>query len=146
MLLSAAGLAGWCGYLWSQFGNPLAFVAVQAAPGWDQGSGPATWLKFTFIETIGRRLANPTMLLTAQALAGLAAVLLLGHVRRRLGWGYTVYSLLVLVIPLLGTKDFMGWAGTCWPRSRCSPSPARHWRRPVPAGCASCCSVCPAPG
>lgn len=108
VLLSAAGLAGWCGYLWSQFGNPLAFVAVQAAPGWDQGSGPATWLKFAFIETIGRRLANPTMLLTAQALAGLAAVLLLGHVRRRLGWGYTVYSLLVLAIPLVGTKDFMG--------------------------------------
>ena len=108
VLLSAAGLAGWCGYLWSPFGNPLAFVAVQAAPGWDQGSGPGTWLKFTYIETISRRLANPTMLLTAQALAGLAAVLLLGQVRRRLGWGYTVYSFLVLTIPLVGTKDFMG--------------------------------------
>ena len=48
------------------------------------------------------------MLLTAQALAGLAAVLLLGHVRRRLGWVYAVYSFLALAIPLLGTKDFMG--------------------------------------
>ena len=108
VLLSAVGVAGWCAYLWWQFGDPLAFVAVQAAPGWDQGSGPATWLKFTFIETIGRRLANPTMLLTAQALAALAAVLMLGHVRRRLGWGYMVYSFLVLAIPIVGTKDFMG--------------------------------------
>jgi len=108
VLLSAAGLAGWCGYLWWHFGNPLAFVAAQAAPGWDQGSGPSTWLKFTYIETISRRLANPTMLLNAQALAGLAAVLLLGHVRRRLGWGYTAYSFLVLAIPIVGTKDFMG--------------------------------------
>ena len=37
-VLSAAGLAGWCGYLWSQFGNPLAFVAVQAAPGWTRAA------------------------------------------------------------------------------------------------------------
>jgi hypothetical protein len=108
VLLSVAGLAGWCGYLWLQFNDPLAFIAVQAAPGWDQPGGPATWLKFTYIETISRRLANPTMLLTAQALAGLAAVLMLGHVWRRLGWGYTVYTVLVLAIPMVGTKDFMG--------------------------------------
>jgi hypothetical protein len=108
VVVSVAGAAAWCGYLWLRFGDPLAFVAVQAAPGWDQGSGPATWLKFTYIETISRRLANPTMILTAQALAGLAAVLLLGHVLRRFGWGYTVYSLLVVAIPIVGTKDFMG--------------------------------------
>ena len=47
-------------------------------------------------------------LLTVQALAGLGAVLLLGRVWRRFGWGYTVYCVIVLVIPIVGTKDFMG--------------------------------------
>jgi len=50
----------------------------------------------------------PVRLLTVQALAGLGAVLLLGRVWLRFGWGYTVYCVIVLVIPIVGTKDFMG--------------------------------------
>ena len=50
----------------------------------------------------------PVRLLTVQALAGLGAVLLLGRVWSRFGWGYTVYTVVVLVIPIVGTKDFMG--------------------------------------
>jgi len=38
----------------------------------------------------------------------LAAILLLRRVWRRFGWGYTAYAVVVLVIPILGTKDFMG--------------------------------------
>jgi hypothetical protein len=48
------------------------------------------------------------VLLTLQALACLAAVLLLRRVWRRFGWGYLAYSVVVLAIPLIGTKDFMG--------------------------------------
>jgi len=106
VLCSLVGLAGWCVYLWLRFGDPLAFLTVQAAPGWDQGSGPATWFKVTYLLAVAHRV--PVRLLTAQALAGLAAVLLLGRVWRRFGWGYTAYSVIVLVIPIVGTKDFMG--------------------------------------
>jgi hypothetical protein len=43
-----------------------------------------------------------------QALACLAAVLLLRTVWRRFGWGYTAYAVVSLAIPIIGTKDFMG--------------------------------------
>jgi hypothetical protein len=39
---------------------------------------------------------------------GLIALALLPRVQRTFGWGYLCYSLVVLVIPLIGTKDFMG--------------------------------------
>jgi hypothetical protein len=84
----------------------LAFLTVQGAPGWDQPSGPATWFKVTYLLAVAHRL--PVLLLTAQALAGLVAVLLLGGVWHRFGWGYTVYSVIALAIPIVGTKDFMG--------------------------------------
>ena len=49
------------------------------------------------------------LLLTLQALACLAAVLLLlPRVRRLFGWGYLAYAAVVLAIPIIGTKDFMG--------------------------------------
>jgi hypothetical protein len=48
------------------------------------------------------------VLLVPQALACLAAVLLLRVVWRRFGWGYTAFAVVSLAIPLLGTKDFMG--------------------------------------
>jgi hypothetical protein len=35
-------------------------------------------------------------------------VLLVRRVWLRFGWGYTAYTVVVLLIPLLGTKDFMG--------------------------------------
>jgi hypothetical protein len=106
VLSSLLGLAGWCGYLWLRFGDPLAFLTVQGAPGWDQPSGPATWFKVTYLLAVAHRL--PVLLLTGQALAGLGAVLLLGRVWSRFGWGYTVYTVIVLGIPIVGTKDFMG--------------------------------------
>jgi hypothetical protein len=106
VLCSLLGLAGWCGYLWLRFGDPLAFLTVQGAPGWDQPSGPATWFKATYLLAIAHRV--PVRLLTAQALAGLVAVLLLRRVWRRFGWGYTVYAVIALAIPIIGTKDFMG--------------------------------------
>jgi hypothetical protein len=43
-----------------------------------------------------------------QALACLCAVLLLRRVWRLFGWGYAAYAFTVLLIPILGTKDFMG--------------------------------------
>lgn len=108
VLVSGLGLAAWCIYLWTQFGDPLAFVSVQAAPGWNQGSGPRTWFKVAYLGTMVFGPVDVAIRTTAQALLCLFAMLLLRRVWRRFGWGYAAYSVVVLAIPLLGTKDFMG--------------------------------------
>lgn len=106
--LSGAGLLAWTVYLWLVFGNPLAFVAVESAPGWDQGVGPRTWFKITYLGTLINGPTSIALVLTLQALACLAAMLLLRRVWRTFGWGYVAYTVVVLAIPILGTKDFMG--------------------------------------
>lgn len=108
VLLSGLGLAGWCVYLWTTYGDPLAFNTVQAAPGWNQGTGPKTWFKLIFFGTMLRGPFDVALRVGAQALMCLIAVLLLRRVYRLFGWGYLAYSVVVLTIPLLGTKDFMG--------------------------------------
>lgn len=108
VLVSGAGLLGWMVFLWLEFGNPLAFVEVESAPGWNQGVGPRTWFKVVYLGTLIKGPYSIALLLTLQALACLAAVLLLRRVWRRFGWGYLAYSAVVLAIPIIGTKDFMG--------------------------------------
>jgi len=87
VFISALGLASWCAYLWLTYGDPLAFVAVELIM---QGS-------FRIVAV-----------LLVQGLVCLTAVLLLHRVWKRFGWGYLAYSVVVLVIPILGSKDFMG--------------------------------------
>ena len=106
--VSAAGLLAWCVYLAVEFGNPLAWIEVESAPGWNQGVGPTTWFKLTYLGTLLRGPYGIAALLTLQAVACLCAVLLLRRLWRRFGWGYAAYTAVVLLIPILGTKDFMG--------------------------------------
>ena len=126
VLLSLAGFAAWVGYLWVRFDAPLAFQQVQQAPGWDQGEGPHTWFKVVFLQRLthlgewfGGWLEAGTgpdpwrhLLYTVGVLC--QGLLLLGFlalavlVFRRLGWGYGLYTLAVLAIPLVATKDFQG--------------------------------------
>jgi hypothetical protein len=108
VLTSGLGLAAWCLYLWIEFGNPLAFVEVESAPGWNQGVGPKTWFKIVYLGTLIKGPYDIAVILTLQALACLCAVLLLPRVQRLFGWGYAAYSTVVLLIPIIGTKDFMG--------------------------------------
>jgi hypothetical protein len=108
VLMSFAGLAAWMVWLGARFGDPLAWVHVEAAPGWDQGAGPRTWFKIGFAGTLVKGPYDVAGLLVPQALACLAAVLLLRRVYARFGWGYLAYTAVVLLIPILGTKDFMG--------------------------------------
>jgi hypothetical protein len=108
VVLSGTGLLAWSVFLWLEFGNPLAFVEVESAPGWNQGVGPRTWFKIIYLGTLIKGPYSIALLLTLQALACLAAVLLLRRVWRRFGWGYLAYSVVVLAIPIIGTKDFMG--------------------------------------
>jgi hypothetical protein len=128
VLLSVAGLAAWSAYLWSRFGDPLLFSEIQGARGWDQGSGPRTWFKVAFLERFehlpfwlsdavaGTNTHHPnpwtesvyTLGLVLQAICLLGALLLVPWVVRRLGWGYGAYVLTLLLIALVGTKDFQG--------------------------------------
>lgn len=108
VLVSLLGLAGWCVYLWVNFGDPLAFVAAESAPGWDQGAGPRTWFKVAFFGQLLHGNHEMAITLGLQGLACLLAVLLLRRVYRRFGWGYLAFCMVVVAIPILGTKDFMG--------------------------------------
>ena len=108
LLLSGAGLLAWMVYLGTRFGDPFAFASVQGSPGWEQSGGPRTWFKVAFLGELYYRDWDTLALLVPQALACVAAVLLVPVVWRRFGWGYAAYTFVSLAIPLIGTKDFMG--------------------------------------
>ena len=108
VLASVGGLGAWCVFLWVRFGDPLAFAAVQKAPGWNQGSGPLTWLKYSFFEQVVRVGHTDVAKLVLQALVTLVALALVPAVFRRFGWGYGVFTLAAIALPAISTKDFMG--------------------------------------
>jgi hypothetical protein len=108
VLVAAAGLVAWCVYLWRRVGDPLAFLTVQSAPGWDQGAGWRTWLKVPFFGLLRHGDASLVVRLIAQATVSAIFLLLVPAVVRRFGWGYGVYVALAVGIPLIGTGDFEG--------------------------------------
>jgi len=106
VFVSGLGLAGWCVYLWVTFGNPLLFLDVQST--WDQGAGPRTWFKIEYFDILLAGGYRYGLLLTVQAVAVLIGLLLVPRVVREFGWGYAAYAFVVLLIPLVGTGDFLG--------------------------------------
>jgi hypothetical protein len=102
VLLSALGLFAWVTYLAVRFQDPLAFAAVEGAPGWEQQPGPRTWFKVTLLDDFRPRLGF------VHAAFVLVALLLLWRVRQRFGWGYTVYAFLAVFLPAWSTDDFLG--------------------------------------
>ena len=106
MLIAVGGLLAWCGYVWMEFGDPRVWMQAQA--GWNQTGGPSTWFKLAYFDTLVHGTRPFAFVLTVQAVMCLTALALLPRVRRAFGWGYLSYSLVALVIPLIGTKDFMG--------------------------------------
>lgn len=108
-LLSIGGLAIYMTFLWKQFGDPLAFVHVQAVPGWDQPPGIHTWMKLTWFHILFPRVALPVAVrLVGHALITFGALALVVPTRRLLGWGYAVYVAAAVGLPALSSKDFMG--------------------------------------
>jgi len=110
LLLAPLGLLFYVAYLWWQFGNPLAFIEVLRAPGWDQPPSPNTWFKLFFFRTLAENppLGITSLRLIVQAGATLAALALVPAVYRRFGLAYATYSLLVVALPAISSKDFVG--------------------------------------
>jgi hypothetical protein len=109
-VLSAAGFLLYVLYLGEAFGAPFAFVEVQGAPGWDQAPGWRTWLKLAWFQAVffsGNNAEVVSRFLT-HALLTFLALGLVWPTARKLGWGYAAFTLAIVGMPALSTKDFMG--------------------------------------
>lgn len=107
VLLSAGGLVAFSLYLWSRFGDPLAFLTGQEA--WDQQAGLHTWLKIQFFEDV-TNFSSPLSWLTfvAHPIFTFAGLALVPRIFRRFGKGYGIYVLLLIGLSALSTKNFFG--------------------------------------
>jgi len=109
VFVAFGGFTAWCAYLWVRFGDPVAFATVQRAPGWDQGEGWATWSKQFLIEELVTKPHVPFVWgKVAQGVLALGMLALVGRIARRFGWAYAVFTLGVVLLPVIGTKDFAG--------------------------------------
>jgi hypothetical protein len=107
-LLAAGGIGSWCLYLWVQFGDPLAFLHAEGAPGWDQQPGPRTWFKGAFWDILLHGERTFALRLLVQAVLGIGFLIAVPWVVRRFGWCYGLFVLVAVGIPLIGTRDFQG--------------------------------------
>ncbi|MGH9266629.1 MAG: hypothetical protein ACRD0D_00445, partial [Acidimicrobiales bacterium] len=109
VLVSGLGLVAFCALLWHRFGDPLAFVAVADAPGWEHHLDLGTVLKFDAFRLLDGHLFDQYGL-RAWLQGGLTLLFLAltPAVARRFGWAYGAYCLLVVGIPALGSQDFVG--------------------------------------
>lgn len=107
--LSGLGLVCFMGYLQWRFGDALAFAHIQGVPGWDQPPGWRSWLKLPWFETMFPRV-DPLIgvRLGGHALVTVLALALVIPTFKKLGWGYGVYTAMVIGIPAVSSKDFQG--------------------------------------
>jgi hypothetical protein len=111
VLVSLTGLAAYAAYLLHRFDEPFAFAKAEGAPGWEQDPGPRVWFKEVFWHRLAHLPDSGTQYFASiafQAVLVIALLALVPLVVRRVGWGYGLYSLAVLGMPLLSSKDFMG--------------------------------------
>ena len=107
--LCALGVLGWMAYLEWRFGDALAFVHVQSAPGWAQPPGWETWLKLSWFRTMFPKVAPLVAVrLGGHALVAVIAMALVVPTWKRLGWGYGLYALVVGGVAVASSKDFHG--------------------------------------
>lgn len=109
VVLSAAGLGGYCLYLWSRFGNPFVFADAEKA--WGQGAGLHSWFKIAFFNNITNFGDGPAWVAyMSHPVVTLTALALVPFVFRRFGLGYGIYSVLIIGLAAFSTKDFFGMA------------------------------------
>jgi len=105
VLLAFGGVGAWMLFLWARFGDPLLFATVES--NWGQGAGPATWFKVRVFEELrDKPLAAGTIGHVVQGLLLIGALALVPRIVRRFGWAYALYTLGVIGLALVGTKDF----------------------------------------
>jgi hypothetical protein len=109
VFLAFGGFVAWCTFLWVRFGDPLLWDHIQSVPGWDQGTGPKTWFKVFLLDQVVHDASSPfTWSKVAQGLFAIALLFAIPKVARRFGWAYAAFTAGVLLLPVVGTKDFMG--------------------------------------
>ncbi len=105
VLLAFGGIGAWSVFLWVRFGDPLLFATVESS--WGQGAGPSTWFKFRIFEELrDRPLAAGTAGHLVQGLLLFGALALVPRIVRRFGWSYALFTMGVIGLALVGTKDF----------------------------------------
>ncbi|NOK13691.1 hypothetical protein HNS30_32050, partial [Corallococcus exercitus] len=108
-VFAAAGFVLYVLYQWKAFGEPFAFVKVQSAPGWDQKPGWRTWAKLRWFQGFSREMSlSDGLRLVGHAAVTVGALALVWPTAKRLGWGYGVYTLAIVGLPAMSSKDFMG--------------------------------------
>jgi hypothetical protein len=106
-VLSALGFGLYVLYLDRRFGLPFAFVDAQA--GWGQSPGWESWLKLPWFKAVFHEgNAEVKLRLCVHALLTGVALALVVPTFRRLGWGYGAFCAVIVGIPTVATKDFMG--------------------------------------
>ena len=107
--MAGVGLLAFMLFLEVRFDDPIAFVHVQSAPGWAQPPGWHSWLKLEWFKTMFPRV-DPWigLRLGGHALVTVLALVLVVPTFKRLGWGYGVFTLLIVGIPAVSSKDFQG--------------------------------------
>jgi hypothetical protein len=109
VLVAFGGLGAYAAYLGVRFGHPLLFSEIQGVKGWDQPAGWSTWLKVPMWRKLAEApTSDAAAMMVVQALLTLVALALVPRVARRFGWGYGAYVLVVVAVPVLGSKDFVG--------------------------------------
>lgn len=107
VLLSLLGVGAYVVFLQRAFGEPLAFILVQSAEGWNHTSDASTLLKVPAWRTLTSGIYGVDWWrMVAQALAALSAVAAVPVVWRRLGSAYAVYVALLVVVPVATSPDF----------------------------------------
>ena len=108
VLVAGFGFVAFMAYLWWRFDEPFAFSKVQTAEGWNRSISFEMAAKIDFYRRwrdFGVTLVNNV--LTLQALFCVIALAFVPLVWKRIGWGYAVYVLAVLGIPLITSSDFI---------------------------------------
>jgi hypothetical protein len=105
-LLSAVGVCAYAGYLWARFGSPIIFITNQST--FHGGRYPL--LKGTFLNRVVHfpEATTYTLTITLQAILMVGALLLVGRVARRFGFGYGLLVLSVFTFAWTGSHDFQG--------------------------------------
>jgi hypothetical protein len=108
VLVSVLGLAAFCALLWWRFGDPFATFKVVNATGWGRNFDASTLFKRNFFRYFaGGWFGTAQFIVGVNGIATVAALGLLPFVVRRLGWGYGLYAMALLVVPAATSPEFL---------------------------------------